>query len=258
MCALRVNSAISAYKALNGPYDWNQYPLTPLGWKAVIYEDGDTRGSGASRGVDRWYLSPSLDQYWCNVYYVPKTQAYHTSGSTELFPQHCQLPTLTPHQHLCEPTDELAAKDNIAGTTSNCRRLLTVLQLHIGNILTPPPPLPSAAMEQRVKQRVSAEKQRMIDDTPIITLQCITDAPAIMASCNPMAKRAVKTTPRVHQCVTCNNKPGGGPLIARMPQHTAIPNEDVTPAIAMQSNGASHNRKNHLKLPQVNACSGNG
>jgi hypothetical protein len=48
----RVDPAKLAYEILNGPYDWNRYPLAPLGCKAVIYEDGDTRGSWASRGVD--------------------------------------------------------------------------------------------------------------------------------------------------------------------------------------------------------------
>jgi hypothetical protein len=35
------------YKALNGPYDWNQYPLAPSGCKAVVYKNGNTRGSWA-------------------------------------------------------------------------------------------------------------------------------------------------------------------------------------------------------------------
>jgi hypothetical protein len=48
----RINPAILAYEALNGPYDWNRYPLAPLGCKAVAYENGDTRGLWASRGVD--------------------------------------------------------------------------------------------------------------------------------------------------------------------------------------------------------------
>ncbi len=52
MRALRINLAILAYEALNGPYNWNRYPLAPLGCKAFVYEDGDTRGSWASRGVD--------------------------------------------------------------------------------------------------------------------------------------------------------------------------------------------------------------
>jgi hypothetical protein len=63
MRASRVNPAILAYKSLNGPYDWNRYPLIPLGCKATIYEDGNARGSWASRGVNGWYLGPLLDHY---------------------------------------------------------------------------------------------------------------------------------------------------------------------------------------------------
>ncbi len=88
-----------AYKMLYGPYDWNRYPLAPLGCKAVVYEDNNTRGSWASQGVDGWYLKPSMDHHQCNLYFIPKTRAYLISGSTKLFSQHCQLPNLTPHQH---------------------------------------------------------------------------------------------------------------------------------------------------------------
>jgi hypothetical protein len=37
-----VDPSKSAYEILNGPYDWNSYPLAPLGCKAVVYKDGDT------------------------------------------------------------------------------------------------------------------------------------------------------------------------------------------------------------------------
>jgi hypothetical protein len=73
MRTLRVDPIKSAYKIFNGPYDWNHYPLVPLGYNAVIYKDGDTRGSWASRGVEGWYLSPSIDHYRCNLYYVTET-----------------------------------------------------------------------------------------------------------------------------------------------------------------------------------------
>jgi hypothetical protein len=63
MQASQINLAISAYKALNGPHDWNQCPLAPLGCKAVVYKDGNTRGSWALRGVDSWYLGPLMDHY---------------------------------------------------------------------------------------------------------------------------------------------------------------------------------------------------
>jgi hypothetical protein len=58
-----INPSKSAYKTLYRPYDWNQYPLAPLGCKAIVYKDSNTRGSWASRGVDGWYLGPSMDHY---------------------------------------------------------------------------------------------------------------------------------------------------------------------------------------------------
>ena len=223
--ASRVNPSISAYEALHGPYDWNRYPLAPLGCKAVIYKDGDVRGSWASRGVDGWYLGPSANHYRCDVYYVPKTRAYRVSGSTELFPQHCQLPVLTPHQHLRALTDELAEEGRKAGHTTKGRRLLKLLHSHIDNILTPPPIIPPT-LPTIEEQRVSAEQQRVIDDTPIRTLTRITDAPAIMQSRNPTAKRNIKSTTLVHRRQTRNNTPGGVPLIERTAPTPII--EDTT------------------------------
>ncbi len=93
--ASRINPSKSAYKILNGPYDWNRYPLVPLGCKAVVYKDSDTRGSWASRGVDAFYLGPAKDHYRWDNCYIPDTRAYRVYGSMELFLQHCQLPSMT-------------------------------------------------------------------------------------------------------------------------------------------------------------------
>jgi hypothetical protein len=138
LCASRIDPTKSAYEIINGPYDWNQYPLAPLGCKAVIYKDGNTRGSWAYRGVDGWYLGPLADHYQCDLYFVPKTRAYRISGLTELFPQHCQVPNLTPHQHLRALTVELANVTTSAGTTAKGRTLIKKLQKQIKSILTPP------------------------------------------------------------------------------------------------------------------------
>jgi len=138
MQASRIDSTISAYEALIGPYDWNRYPMAPLGCKAVIYEDCDVRGSWASRGVDGWYLGPSPDHYRCDLYYVPKTRAYRVSGSTELFPQHCQLPNLTPLQHFRALTNELAEETTVTAQTPKGKALLEQLKAKISAILDPP------------------------------------------------------------------------------------------------------------------------
>jgi hypothetical protein len=87
--ASRIDPTKLVYKTLYGLYDWNRYPLAPLGCKEVVYKNGNTRGLWASHGVDGWYLGPFMDHYRCDIYYIPETCAYLILGSTELFPQHC-------------------------------------------------------------------------------------------------------------------------------------------------------------------------
>jgi hypothetical protein len=104
---LQINPAKLAYEAIHGHYDWNHYPLTPPGCKAVIYKSPKFRGSWGGRGTDTWYVGPFLDHCRCNHFFVPKTHAYRISGSAELFPQHCQVPFLMWNEHLQEVIDEL-------------------------------------------------------------------------------------------------------------------------------------------------------
>ncbi len=162
MQASRINSEILAYKALNSPYDWNRYPLAPLGCKAIVYKDGDNRGLWASRGIDGWYLGPSKDHYQCTLYYIPETRAYRILGSTELFPQHCQLPNLTPDQHFRTLTDKLANETAMANKTPTGRCLTKLLQSRIKQIVEPT----AGITEQEAKeqeQRVRMQQQRVID-----------------------------------------------------------------------------------------------
>jgi hypothetical protein len=42
MQASRIDPTKSAYEILSGPYDWNRFPLAPLGCKAIVYKDGNT------------------------------------------------------------------------------------------------------------------------------------------------------------------------------------------------------------------------
>ncbi len=224
MRASCIDPSKSAYKTLYGPYNWNQYPLAPLGCKAVVYEDGNTRGLWASRGVNGWYLGPSMDHYHCDVYYIPETCAYHISGSTELFHQHCQLPNMSPHQHLHSLTNELSDLAPPANATPKEKCLLRLLQTCVHALLHPPPVIPA---EQRVEKPINAHEaqQRIIDDTPIITIPRITKAQGIMQSQNPMAKCTLKTTLLLHRHVTRNNTLGIVPIppdVPTMPQLVVV------------------------------------
>jgi hypothetical protein len=127
-----------------------------------------------------------------------KTRAYHISGLTELFPQYCQVPALTPHQHLHPLTDELTKHTAEANTTPKRRRLLKLHGMWIHDLLTPSP-IPDEQRADKARQQDAHEAEsRVIVDTPIITIPRLTKAKPIMKSRNPTAKRMLKITPRLH------------------------------------------------------------
>ena len=65
-----------------------------------------TRTTWGPRATDAWYIGPALDHYRCNRFYIPATKGYRISGTFELYPTHCCLPTLTPVQHTTTVFDE--------------------------------------------------------------------------------------------------------------------------------------------------------
>jgi len=224
MRASRINPNISAYEALNGPYNWDRYPLAPPGCKAIIYEAPAMRGSWASRGTDAWYLGPSADHYRCNIYYVPETRAYRISGSAELFPQHCQVPNLSKNAHLKALTEELEMTTSQVAQTHKRRALIKALGKAIKTILHP-----TAADEQRVDNNIQVmETQRENEDMAPITR--ISDAPAIMRARDPTAKRNLIKDTRTHRRLTRNNTPGAVPAIQRVVPALILP--DKQPARA--------------------------
>jgi hypothetical protein len=118
---------------------------------------------------------------------------------------------MTVHQHFHVLTDELAKNLGLASTTDKGRHLLRMPQTRIQHILQPPLVYqPPHGEEQKVIEYNM--EQRVIDDSSIITISHITDAPDIMESWNPMAKRALKMMPCLDRQVTCNNMPGIMPV----------------------------------------------
>jgi hypothetical protein len=183
----RVTPGIYAYKALNGPYDWGCYPLAPIGCKAIIYEAPAVRGSWVLQRTDAWYLGPSKDHYRCNMYYIPETRAYRISWSAELFPQHCQVPNLSPNEHLRALTKRLAITTSSVSKTTTGRDMIKVPQAHL-DALIEPVPYPS-------EQRVIVDNAPLPNEQPI---QRMSQPPAIMKTRDPTAKRNLILTKRSH------------------------------------------------------------
>jgi hypothetical protein len=112
---------------------------------------------------------------------------------------------MTPHQHFQALTDEFTDYTDHASMMPKGRRILRLLQDHITALLAPPP----TSKEQMANdERVCKAEQRVINDSPIITIPRITDALGIIEACNPTAKKKLKETPCIHCSVARNNTPG--------------------------------------------------
>jgi hypothetical protein len=114
---------------------------------------------------------------------------------------------MTLHQHLQELTNELNKMAIGIPDTPKQGQLLQQLEQGIKKLLTPPPTVEEQRVQEARTQAIRKKEQRVIDDTPILTIPQITDAPNIMQSRNPTAKRALKKTARLHRQVTRNNTP---------------------------------------------------
>jgi hypothetical protein len=115
---------------------------------------------------------------------------------------------MTLHQHLRVLTEELAEATTVASNTPKGKRLLKFLVQKIEDLLHPAPPIEEQRVENEERLAQKMEVQRVIDETPIITIPCITDLPPIVTSNNPTAKWKLKGTKCVHRQVTWNNTPG--------------------------------------------------
>jgi hypothetical protein len=113
----------------------------------------------------------------------------------ELFPQHCQLPSMTPHKHFRALTNELTEHTAQANSTPKGWRLLKLLGTRIKSLLHPPHILEEQRVIVKRKHKACEAEQRVIDDSPIITIPRITDAPPVMLTRNPTAKQTLQTMP---------------------------------------------------------------
>ena len=198
---LRIDPTKSAYHQLHGQrYDWNKHPLAPPGTRAIIYKDPNSRTSWGPRGTDAWYCGPALDHYQNCRFYVPMTKAYRTSGSFDLFPVHCMLPTFTPTQHANKVYNELIESIQTMKKTAKSKliqKLVKALRQISTGTMKQPTEGENATSEGGKIQRV---------DPPIIT-----------TTTDPTEPNHLRQQPRSHQRVTRANQPGTVPVIQTTP-----------------------------------------
>ncbi|KAL7427968.1 hypothetical protein ACHAXH_000914 [Discostella pseudostelligera] len=62
----KANPKISAYEHVHGPYNYNWYPLAPIGCAVQMHNQGSKRGTWVPHTQLGWYLGPSFEHYRCH------------------------------------------------------------------------------------------------------------------------------------------------------------------------------------------------
>jgi hypothetical protein len=101
---------------LNGPFDFNQTPMAPLGTKVILHVTPSQRTTWAPHGVDNWYVGHAAEHYRCYRIFVTKTRI----GSTvEFFPSNIHMPqTSSANQATIAARDLIDALSNPMPATS--------------------------------------------------------------------------------------------------------------------------------------------
>ena len=144
----RFNPKLSAYAALNGPFDFNRTPLAPPGTKILMHEKIGNRRSWAPRGTDGWYIGPALEHYRCITCYLPETHATRVADTVEYFPNTVPIPSHTTEDLIRDAvTDIISAlhSDKIAPPllplTDTTRTTLRAIATILNRAAPPPPPV---------------------------------------------------------------------------------------------------------------------
>ncbi len=194
-CFSQQNPNKSANQEVYGSFDFTKTPLSPLGTKALIYDDPVSRASWAPHATNGFYVGPASNHYRCLQFYIPSTQRFRFSDTWRLYPTHCQIPVTSQHDlSIVAAADILKALENTIPTTTmekirHIQAIQNLTAIMTGQREAPEEP-PSPRVVTPFARVISAPHPKVAT-----TLNNIT------------APNVIRTMPLVQQRHTRNNNP---------------------------------------------------
>ena len=103
----RTNPKLSAYAYLRGNFNYNATPMAPPGTKVVVHEKPNVRASWGLRGLEGWYIGPSLQHYRCVKCFMPNTKAVKDADTVLFIPETIPFPEVSIEDHLKQATTDI-------------------------------------------------------------------------------------------------------------------------------------------------------
>ena len=172
-------------------FNFNSTPIAPLGSKAVSFIAPDDRNTWQPHAFDTWYTGPAPDHYRLLEFYNPRTGGMLHTGTYQIFPAHCAIPTISEGDLTIAAAADLMRelRATIPTTTQQKVRHAEALR-DLTNIL-------NNGRAPRVDQQ----------GPPRVKTQ---SAPRVVtggSTADPTNPATLRTTKRVHQRKTRNNTP---------------------------------------------------
>ena len=106
----RLDVTKTSYQETEGVFDWNATPLAPLGTRGMVFiHPGNQNTFAPHCGTD--YVVGHTPHHYCLLeFYIPATRGYRLSVTYRLYPQHCQMPTISEEDQTVEATADLVKK----------------------------------------------------------------------------------------------------------------------------------------------------
>ena len=104
------NPAVSAHAHLFGPFDFNKFPLAPLGCAVQVHVPPNRRLSWGFRARNGWYIGCALDHYRLHSFVDRVTMKESVSGAVEFKHKSRTNPQLTHDDKIMQAYQDLQAK----------------------------------------------------------------------------------------------------------------------------------------------------
>jgi hypothetical protein len=101
--------SVSVYEFVNGKFDYNKFPLAPLGCAVEMHESTNRQKTWDLHSLSGWYLGTSTEHYCCHKIFCKKTRSERKSDM--VFFQHWYItqPMVTPEDQIIKAVRDLSS-----------------------------------------------------------------------------------------------------------------------------------------------------
>jgi hypothetical protein len=212
----RKSPSTSAWEQLNGAYDFNAWPLGPMGCRVLCHEKPDDRSTWGVHGKEGFYVGPTTDHYRCYDVFIPSTSRVRTTDTLSWHPDllstksSCSLTRLNGALAVLNKAVTSLSKNDITTTNrdgfATANNTLASIQTQLNVKLT------QAAAEQRVSPMTAPATVPPVD--PAAPATCHQLPPAVTNVTAPVPEQGVAVAPvRVNEPAHSEQGVAAGPTV---------------------------------------------